>query len=242
MKKIFTLLFFGSFALSVHAQTIVNRHADIDKMVKSVNADSLKSYITKMVSFGTRSTISDTKSKTKGIGAARNWVVNKFNQFAKQGDGRLTAFLDTVTINPDGKRIDKQILLGNAVAILKGTDANDKRVFLVSGHLDSRVTDVMNRVSDAPGANDDGSGVAGVGQTVADKLIAKNYTVDEVANAPEGAYAAYEVYKIGEGNTATAAKLAELYGVTVKTTAPPVSVTGETDFVIIVGADPNANR
>jgi len=87
-----------------------------------------------------------------------------------------------------------------------------------------------------------GSGVAGVGQTVADKLIAKNYTVDEVANAPEGAYAAYEVYKIGEGNTATAAKLAELYGVTVKTTAPPVSVTGETDFVIIVGADPNANR
>lgn len=162
MKKIFTLLFFGSFALSVHAQTIVNRHADIDKMVKSVTADSLKSYITKMVSFGTRSTISDTKSKTKGIGAARNWVVNKFNQFAKQGDGRLTAFLDTVTINPDGKRIDKQILLGNAVAILKGTDANDKRVFLVSGHLDSRVTDVMNRVSDAPGANDDGSGVAGV--------------------------------------------------------------------------------
>lgn len=162
MKKIFTLLFFGSLVLSVHAQTIVNRHADIDKMVKSVNADSLKSYITKMVSFGTRSTISDTKSKTKGIGAARNWVVNKFNQFAKQGDGRLTAFLDTVTINPDGKRVDKQILLGNAVAILKGTDATDKRVFVVSGHLDSRVTDVMNRVSDAPGANDDGSGVAGV--------------------------------------------------------------------------------
>ncbi|RZL20710.1 MAG: M20/M25/M40 family metallo-hydrolase, partial [Pedobacter sp.] len=162
MKKIFTLLFLGSFTLSVNAQTIVNRNADIDKMVKSVNADSLKSYITKMVSFGTRSTISDTKSKSKGIGAARNWVVNKFNQFAKQSDGRLTAFLDTVTINPDGKRVDKQILLGNAVAILKGTDANDKRVFVVSGHLDSRVTDVMNRVSDAPGANDDGSGVAGV--------------------------------------------------------------------------------
>ncbi|MDN3588168.1 M28 family metallopeptidase [Pedobacter aquatilis] len=162
MKKIFTILFLAGFTFSVDAQTIVNRHADIDKMVKSVNSDSLKSYITKMVSFGTRSTISDTKSKTKGIGAARNWVVAKFNQFAKQGDGRLTAFLDTITIKPDGKRVDKQILLGNAVAILKGTDANDKRVFLVSGHLDSRVTDVMNRVSDAPGANDDGSGVAGV--------------------------------------------------------------------------------
>ena len=162
MKKLFTIALFTGFAFSAKAQTIVNRHTDIDKMVKSVNADSLKSYITKMVSFGTRSTISDIKSKTKGIGAARNWVVSKFDQFAKQSDGRLTAFLDTTTIKPDGKRVDQTILLGNAVAILKGTDVNDKRVFVVSGHLDSRVTDVMNRVSDAPGANDDGSGVAGV--------------------------------------------------------------------------------
>ncbi|WP_431294633.1 M20/M25/M40 family metallo-hydrolase [Pedobacter sp. P26] len=131
-------------------------------MVRNVNQDSLKSYISKMVSFGTRNTLSDIKSKTKGIGAARNWVVKKFNQFAKQSDGRLTAYLDTITFKPDGKRVDQPTLLGNAVAILKGTDANDKRVYMVSGHLDSRVTDVMNRTSDAPGANDDGSGVAGV--------------------------------------------------------------------------------
>ncbi|MCZ4244854.1 M20/M25/M40 family metallo-hydrolase [Pedobacter punctiformis] len=131
-------------------------------MVKAVNADSLKSYITKMVSFGTRNTLSDQKSKKNGIGAARNWVVSKFSQFAKQSDGRLSAFLDTVTIKADGKRVDAPTLLGNAVAVLKGTDPNDKRVFVVSGHLDSRVTDVMNRISDAPGANDDGSGVAGV--------------------------------------------------------------------------------
>ncbi|MFC4210108.1 M28 family metallopeptidase [Pedobacter lithocola] len=162
MKKISTILVLSCLTCSLNAQTIVNRNADIDKMVKSVNPDSLKSYIIKMVAFGTRSTISDTKSKTKGIGAARNWVVSKFNQFAKSSDGRLTAFLDTTTIKADGKRVDKPINLGNAVAILKGTDANDKRVFVVSGHLDSRVTDVMNRVSDGPGANDDGSGVAGV--------------------------------------------------------------------------------
>ncbi|KQR71395.1 M20/M25/M40 family metallo-hydrolase [Pedobacter sp. Leaf176] len=162
MKKTFTFLLFYGLILSVKAQTIVNRNPEIDKMVRSVNPDSLKSYISKMVAFGTRSTISDTKHKTKGIGAARNWVVSKFNQFASQSDGRLSAFLDTVTIKPDGKRVDKQIILGNAVAVLKGTDVNDKRVFIVSGHLDSRVTDVMNGVSDAPGANDDGSGVAGV--------------------------------------------------------------------------------
>ncbi|ARS40698.1 peptidase M28 [Sphingobacteriaceae bacterium GW460-11-11-14-LB5] len=162
MKKFSIPLLFVALSLSLQAQIVVNRNQDIDKMVKAVNQDSLKSYISKMVSFGTRNTLSDIKSKTKGIGAARNWVLNKFNQFAKQSDGRLTAYLDTITFKPDGKRVDQPTLLGNAVAILKGTDVNDKRVYVVSGHLDSRVTDVMNRTSNAPGANDDGSGVAGV--------------------------------------------------------------------------------
>lgn len=162
MKKTYAILLFSFLITSIHAQTIVSRNKDIDEMVKSVSQDSMKSYIAKMVFFGTRNTLSDIKSKTKGIGAARNWVVGKFNQFAKQGDGRLTAYLDTITFKPDGKRVDQPTLLGNAVAILKGTDPNDKRVYVVSGHLDSRVTDVMNRTSNAPGANDDGSGVAGV--------------------------------------------------------------------------------
>jgi anionic cell wall polymer biosynthesis LytR-Cps2A-Psr (LCP) family protein len=84
-----------------------------------------------------------------------------------------------------------------------------------------------------------GSGVAGVGQSVADTLTNQKFTVDEVANAPEGEYAEVEIYQIGTGNEATAAKLKQLYGnVTIKTTAPPVSVTGETDFVIIVGKAP----
>lgn len=162
MKKFYSTILLLSIGFYGQSQTIVNRNTDIDQMVKSVNQDSLKSYISKMVSFGTRNTLSDIKSKNKGIGAARSWVVAKFSQFAKQGDGRLTAFLDTTTFKPDGKRVDKPTLLANAVAILKGTDANDKRIYVVSGHLDSRVSDVMNRTSDAPGANDDGSGVAGV--------------------------------------------------------------------------------
>ncbi len=87
-----------------------------------------------------------------------------------------------------------------------------------------------------------GSGVAGVGQTVADELTDKEFIIDEVGNAPEGTYAAIEIYQIGEGNTATAAKLAEIYGVKIKTTTPPVSVTGNTDFVIIVGAAPKTSQ
>jgi hypothetical protein len=144
------------------AQKIINRDIQIEGMVKEVSADSLKSYINKMVSFGTRHTMSSTTDKRQGIGAAREWVVQKFNEFARQSNGRMTAIVDTTTIPPDGRRIDAPLNLGNAMATLKGTDPNDDRIYIISGHLDSRVTDVMNRTALAPGANDDGSGVAAV--------------------------------------------------------------------------------
>jgi Zn-dependent M28 family amino/carboxypeptidase len=144
------------------AQTIINRDPQIEKMVKEVSADSLKKYINDLVDFGTRHTLSKATDKNKGIGAARQYVLNKFNQFAKQSGGRLSAFIDTVTLQPDGRRVDQPTLLGNVVATLKGTDPTDNRIFIISGHLDSRVTKDMNRESDAPGANDDGSGVAAV--------------------------------------------------------------------------------
>lgn len=81
-----------------------------------------------------------------------------------------------------------------------------------------------------------GSGTAGVGQTLSDTLEAAGFTIDEVGNAPEGTYAAIEIYQINKDMTATAAKLKDLYKVTLKTTTPPVSVTGDTDFVIIIGS------
>ena len=144
------------------AQTIINRDPEITKMVSEVSSDSLKSYIYTLVSFGTRNTLSTQTDKTKGIGAARNWVLKKFNEFAKNSGGSLTAFIDTTTIEPNGKRVDVPVVLGNVMATLKGFDPNDKRIFIISGHLDSRRTDVMDRTADAPGANDDGSGTAAV--------------------------------------------------------------------------------
>jgi hypothetical protein len=153
----FTLCFY-----SANAQKIINRDVEIEQMVKQVNSDSLRAYILKMVSFGTRSTLSTTTDKKRGIGAAREWVVEKFREFAANSNGRMSAFVDTTTIAPDGRRIDQPINLGNAMGVLKGTDPNDDRIYIISGHLDSRVSDVMNRTADAPGANDDGSGVAAV--------------------------------------------------------------------------------
>ena len=144
------------------AQTLIQRDPEIEKMVKEVSPDSLKSYIKTMVSFGTRNTLSTQNDPKRGIGAARNWVLGKFNQFAKQSNERLSAIIDTTTLQPDGKRVDVVLLLGNVVATLKGTDPNDNRIFIISGHLDNMRSSPTDRIGDAPGANDDASGTAAV--------------------------------------------------------------------------------
>ncbi|UOQ50839.1 M28 family metallopeptidase [Hymenobacter cellulosivorans] len=132
----------------------------IKQMVEAISAKNLEEDIRKMVSFGTRHTLSDTKSKKRGIGAARNWVESEFRKYSKASGGRLKVEQDTFLVKPDGRRIDKPVIMANVMATLPGTDPTDTRVFIVSGHLDSRVTDVMNATADAPGANDDASGVA----------------------------------------------------------------------------------
>jgi len=145
------------------AQTLIQRDPEIEKMVKEVNADSLKSYIYKMVSYGTRNTLSTQSDPNRGIGAARNWVLQKFNEFAKKSNGRFSAFIDTTTLLPvAGSRVERPVVLGNVVGILKGTDTADKRIFVISGHLDNMRTNVRDSIGDAPGSNDDASGCAAV--------------------------------------------------------------------------------
>jgi hypothetical protein len=162
MKKLLLVAAFSGLVTYTYAQTTIVRDPEIENMVKEINPDSLQAYIKSMVAYGTRSTVSSTTDKKKGIGAARNWVLMKFEQFAAASGGRLTAFVDTSTYAADGKRVKDPISLGNTVATLKGTDPNDNRIFIISGHLDSRRTDVMDGTNDAPGANDDGSGSAAV--------------------------------------------------------------------------------
>jgi hypothetical protein len=147
---------------AINAQTIIQRDPQIEKMVSEVSKDSLQSYIKKFVSFGTRNTLSTQTNPKRGIGAARTWVLSRFNEFAKQSGGRLTAFIDTTIYMPDGRRVDRPIILGNVVATLKGTDPNDDRIFIISGHLDNMRSNVMDSTGDAPGANDDVSGVSAV--------------------------------------------------------------------------------
>lgn len=128
-----------------------------------VSEARLSGYIEKMVSFGTRHTLSDQLSDTRGIGAARRWVESEFRAMSVDCGGCLQVITvqDTVTSPP---RVPTPTVIANAVAIQRGaTDPN--RVIIIQGHLDSRVTDPLNFTSDAPGANDDASGVAAVMET-----------------------------------------------------------------------------
>lgn len=159
------LLLVGAFTLTCSvgfAQNTVIKDPQITSMLNQVSAVNLESLVRKMVSFHTRHTLSDTLSKTKGVGAARNWIKSEFEKYAAESGGRLQVSFDTFTQPADGRRIKEPVVLKNVMAVLPGTDPNDKRMLMVSGHYDSRVTDVMNVTDFAPGANDDASGVAAV--------------------------------------------------------------------------------
>lgn len=110
---------YSVFLLLISCTVFSQRHSkdeEVKKYVLQVNEDSLKSYIGKMVSFGTRHTLSTTDDPKQGIGAARSWVVKKFNDYAKNSGGRMEVYLQQEDIQPDGKRIGKVVNLGNAVA------------------------------------------------------------------------------------------------------------------------------
>ncbi|EIL98644.1 peptidase M28 [Rhodanobacter thiooxydans] len=119
----------------------------------------LRATITRLVGFGTRHTLSDTKSDTRGIGAARRWVKARFEAISRDCGGCLEVVTPAQVFS--GKRIPTPTEVMDVVAIKRG-QRDPQRVIVMSGHLDSRVSDVMNATSDAPGANDDASGVAAV--------------------------------------------------------------------------------
>ncbi len=167
MKNFYKLFFTVAILLSSikieYAQTnSIVRDAKISEMIKEISSANLESNVRKMVSFGTRHTLSTRSDKEKGIGAACNWVKAEFEKFAKESNGRLDVKLDSLTLEPDGRRIVRKTLLTNVMATLKGTDVNDKRIFIVSGHLDSRNGEANDSTGLAPGANDDASGVSAV--------------------------------------------------------------------------------
>ncbi len=134
---------------------------DIYNIIDEVSADRIKSDVTTLVGFGTRHTLSDTTSNTRGIGAARRWIKSEFEKISNACDNCLDVFYQKGFVpKGDNQRIVKDVMVVNVVAVQKGTKYPN-RYIIMSGDIDSRVSDPTNFTDDSPGANDNASGMAG---------------------------------------------------------------------------------
>ncbi|MDX5340527.1 MAG: M20/M25/M40 family metallo-hydrolase [Cyclobacteriaceae bacterium] len=158
MRKFLFTLGLGIASWGANAQEIIVRNPEIHQMVEEVSSDSLKKYIYDLSAFHSRHTLNT--NTENGMPAAQRYVLQKFREFAKSSNGRLTAQIEEFVTPGDGRRILEDSKVANVVATLQGTNPKDDRIIIVSGHLDSRNKDVMDAEGAAPGANDDGSGVA----------------------------------------------------------------------------------
>jgi hypothetical protein len=162
MKGILLSSFLILLSASSGAQTIINRDPEISKMVADISAERIEQHVRKLVSFHTRHNLSVQNDPSKGIGAAWNWIKSEMEKYIPGSDRRLEVSFDEYTVGGTGQRIQQETKLKNVIAILKGTDPSDDRKILISAHLDSRAASDSDATSAAPGANDDGSGIAAI--------------------------------------------------------------------------------
>ena len=161
VKKICYLLCILAFStFLVFAQNKEKPNAEIQKMLKEISAKNIETTIRKLVSFGTRNTLSEQNNPTRGIGAARDYLFSEFQKISADCGNCLQVEKQTF-LQPKANRIPEPTNLTNVFAVLKGT-TNPDRVYVVSGHYDSMCTSPTNATCDAPGANDDASGTAAV--------------------------------------------------------------------------------
>lgn len=130
-------------------------------IINAVSAERIENDITKLANFGTRHTLSDTVSQTRGIGAARRWIKSEFEKTSQACDGCLNVFYQKDLVKKGAnQRIVHDVEVVNVLAIQKGTKYPN-RYIIMSGDIDSRVSDPTNFTDDSPGANDNASGMAG---------------------------------------------------------------------------------
>ena len=133
---------------------------EMQKMIREVSAKNIEASIRKLVSFGTRNTLSEQDNPNRGIGAARDWIFSEFERFNSDCGGCMVVEKQSFT-QPKANRVPEPTVLTNVIATLRGTTDAD-RVYVVSGHYDSMCSSPTDAKCDAPGANDDASGTAAV--------------------------------------------------------------------------------
>ena len=172
MRKFYATLFLLSSLISL--KSIAQEAADFYAIIDGVSEERIKADITTLAGFGTRHTLSDTLSQNRGIGAARRWIFNEFQEIAKICKGCLEVSYQKNYQEPDGRRIVKPVWINNVVAIQKGTKYPN-RFIIMSGDIDSRISDSNNYTDDSPGANDNASGMAG---TIEAARVLSNYSFE----------------------------------------------------------------
>ncbi len=166
------LLVLTFFELSLGYSQTDTRLYDI---IAKVSSERIEKDITSLANFGTRHTLSDTISNTRGIGAARRWIKKEFETISKDCNNCLDVFYQKNLVrNSESKRIPFDVWVVNVVAIQKGTKYPN-RYIIMSGDIDSRISDPNNYTDDAPGANDNASGMAG---TIEAARVLSNYTFE----------------------------------------------------------------
>jgi len=156
--------------------SITNAQTDtrIYDIVNNVKTERIKKDITKLANFGTRHTLSDTISNTRGIGAARRWIKSEFDKISKNCGDCLNVQYQKDFVKKNKRRIVKDVMIVNVVAIQKGSKYPN-RYIIMSGDIDSRVSDPNDFRSDSPGANDNASGMAG---TIEAARVLSKYTFE----------------------------------------------------------------
>ncbi len=145
---------------SISRPPVARLNRQVVQIVRDIDARNVESSIRKLVSFGTRNTLSEQADPNRGIGAARDWLFREFEKIAATSDGRMTVEKQTF-VQEKGDRIPSPITITNVVATLRGTMSESiGRTYVVSGHYDSMCGSAVDAKCDAPGANDDASGTA----------------------------------------------------------------------------------
>ncbi len=155
MKKLVLLsLLFSTFAIAQTDQRIYD-------IINDISAERIEKDVTTLANFGTRHTLSDTVSNTRGIGAARRWIKSEFDKISAECESCLNvSFQRDLVKKGTNQRIVKDVYVVNVVAVQKGTKYPN-RYIIMSGDIDSRVSDPTNFTDESPGANDNASGMAG---------------------------------------------------------------------------------
>ena len=144
----------------INFNVIAQKAENFYEIIEAVSEKRIKNDITKLANFGTRHTLSDTISEKRGIGAARRWIFTEFKKIAKTCGGCIEVSYQKNFHQPDGRRIIKPVWINNVIAIQKGYKYPNRYV-IMSGDIDSRISDPLNYIDDSPGANDNASGMAG---------------------------------------------------------------------------------